>query len=46
MINTADKQTIIITGSSGFIGQAIAKRLSQRFNVVGFDQKISKESGT
>lgn len=45
MSSSADKETIIITGSSGFIGRAITKRLAQKFNVVGFDRKISKDAG-
>lgn len=42
MTRSSDKQTVIITGSNGFIGKAITQRLAQRFNVVGFDQKISE----
>lgn len=45
MSDLSEKQTIIITGSNGFIGKAIAKRLTSRFNVIGFDQKIPNESG-
>lgn len=33
------KETILITGSSGRIGYALAKRLAESFNVVGFDRK-------
>src|SRR5215203_6820818 len=36
------KETILVTGTSGRIGYAIAKRLAeeqQSFNVVGFDRK-------
>lgn len=44
MNDHAGKQTIIITGSNGFIGYAITKRLSQKYNVIGFDQIFPKES--
>lgn len=30
--------TVIVTGSSGFIGSALVKRLARRFRVVGFDR--------
>lgn len=33
------KDTILITGSSGRIGYPLAKRLSDSFNVVGFDRR-------
>lgn len=33
------KETIIVTGSSGFIGYAVAKRLDRDFDVVGFDRE-------
>lgn len=38
------KPIIIITGSSGFIGKAIATRLRSQFNVIGFDQKVSDDT--
>lgn len=44
MDNSTQKPTVIITGSSGFIGKAIAARLSPQFTVIGFDQKISGSS--
>lgn len=44
MNNVTRKPTIIITGSSGFIGQAIAARLSPQYTVIGFDQKISDKA--
>jgi nucleoside-diphosphate-sugar epimerase len=34
-----NKETILVTGSSGFIGRAACNRLGQRFNVVGFDRE-------
>lgn len=36
---TERKQTILVTGSNGYIGYAVAKRLSESFNVVGFDRR-------
>ncbi|MBE0680715.1 MAG: NAD(P)-dependent oxidoreductase [Anaerolineales bacterium] len=33
------KDTILITGSSGRIGYPLAKRLAESFNVVGFDRR-------
>ena len=33
------RETILITGSSGRIGYPLAKRLSESFNVVGFDRR-------
>lgn len=38
------RSTIIITGSNGFIGNAISNRLREKYNVIGFDQTIPKES--
>lgn len=34
------KNTVIVTGSSGFIGSALAERLSRTYQVVGLDQNI------
>jgi len=31
--------TILITGSNGYLGYAVAKRLSERYAVVGFDRR-------
>ncbi len=33
------KDVVIVTGSSGFIGYATAKRLDEHFEVVGFDRE-------
>jgi len=30
----------IVTGSSGFIGSALVKRLAQRYRVIGFDREV------
>ena len=41
-MSEAKKETILVTGTSGRIGYAIAKRLGveqQSFNVIGFDRK-------
>ncbi|SDA93766.1 NAD-dependent epimerase/dehydratase family protein [Sinorhizobium sp. NFACC03] len=38
------RPAVLITGSSGFLGQAIAKGLSQRFRVIGLDVKKPKRS--
>ncbi len=32
-------ETILITGSNGYLGYAVAKRLAEDFNVVGFDRQ-------
>lgn len=33
-----NKETVLVTGSSGLIGTAVCNRLGGRFNVVGFDR--------
>lgn len=35
--------TVLITGSSGFLGQAIAHGLVTRYRVIGLDVKAPKE---
>lgn len=34
-----EHETILITGSNGYLGYAIAERLGSEFNVVGFDRR-------
>jgi len=34
-----DRETVLITGSNGYLGYVVAQRLSQRYNVVGFDRR-------
>jgi nucleoside-diphosphate-sugar epimerase len=34
-----EKETVLVTGSSGRIGYPLAKRLAESFNVVGFDRR-------
>src|SRR5437870_518663 len=36
---TTQMETVIVTGSSGHIGYAVASRLAERFRVVGFDHE-------
>jgi nucleoside-diphosphate-sugar epimerase len=39
-----DKQdVVIITGSSGFIGSALIKKIAGRFALVGFDRVTSHQ---
>ncbi len=38
----ASRPTVLITGSSGFLGQAIAEALRERYDVVGLDLKKPK----
>lgn len=38
-----DKKVILITGSSGFIGSALARELSKKYKVIGLDQFGPKE---
>ncbi len=33
------RETILITGSNGYLGYAVAQRLSQEYDVVGFDRR-------
>jgi len=33
------RKTILVTGSNGYIGYAVAQRLAESFNVVGFDRR-------
>ena len=36
----ASKPVVIVTGSSGFLGTALIKKLAKRFTVVGFDRAL------
>lgn len=35
----AERPVVIVTGSSGYIGSAIVKRLAERYRVIGFDRE-------
>lgn len=35
-----ERETVIITGSSGFIGSALVRHLSARYRVIGFDRDL------
>ena len=39
----ASRPIVLITGSSGFLGRAIAKRLARRYRVVGLDSDEPKQ---
>lgn len=36
-----DKEIIIVTGSSGFIGSAVIRALGEKYRLVGFDNEGS-----
>jgi nucleoside-diphosphate-sugar epimerase len=36
------RETVIVTGSSGFIGEALVARLSMSFRVIGLDRQPAK----
>ncbi len=38
-----DKQIILITGASGFIGRALTKRLGRTYRVIGLDRSPAKD---
>ncbi|HBM27329.1 MAG TPA: 3-oxoacyl-ACP reductase [Halomonas sp.] len=38
MTDNSDKPVVIVTGSSGYIGSAIVKKLAARYRVIGFDR--------
>ncbi|KAB2870601.1 MAG: NAD-dependent epimerase/dehydratase family protein, partial [Bauldia sp.] len=40
--NEADRPTVLITGSSGFLGEAIAEGLRDRYEVIGLDVRKPK----
>jgi nucleoside-diphosphate-sugar epimerase len=35
--------TVIVTGSSGFIGSAVINKLAGRYALVGFDRAVSRQ---
>lgn len=39
----ADRPTMLITGSSGFLGQAIARGLRERYRIIGLDVRKPKQ---
>ena len=43
MSNGAKRDVVLITGSSGLIGTAVARRLSRDFEVVGFDVEAPQD---
>ncbi|OAP36958.1 vitamin K epoxide reductase [Sinorhizobium glycinis] len=44
MPNDMDRPTVLITGSSGFLGQAIARGLEDRYRLIGLDVAAPKGS--
>ncbi len=36
-----EKEIVVVTGSSGFIGSAVIEKLARRFSLVGFDRETS-----
>jgi nucleoside-diphosphate-sugar epimerase len=40
---TESKDTIIVTGSTGFIGSALVKKFASRFALVGFDRMTTHQ---
>lgn len=43
MTDKIEKEIIIITGSNGYIGNALAKKLSEKYEIIGFDQKLATD---
>src|SRR4051794_30532533 len=37
--SSAEKPRLLLTGASGYLGQNLAPRLSERYNVIGLDVK-------
>ena len=33
------KETVVVTGSGGFIGSAVVEQLAKRFTVIGMDRR-------
>lgn len=40
----SNRPNIIITGSNGFIGNAIIDRLREKYNIIGFDKNLPEKS--
>lgn len=38
MTNLTDRSVVIVTGSSGYVGSAVVRRLAAQYRVVGFDR--------
>ncbi len=38
-----NRQVVLITGASGFIGTALIARLGQKYNIIGFDKVLYKD---
>jgi nucleoside-diphosphate-sugar epimerase len=37
-----DRLTVIVTGSSGFIGSAVVGKLAEHYTLVGFDRAVAR----
>lgn len=42
-MNAPTRPTVLITGASGFLGQAIARRLTARYRVIGLDRSAPRD---
>jgi nucleoside-diphosphate-sugar epimerase len=39
------KDTVIVTGSTGFIGSALINKFADQFRLVGLDQAVTHRAG-